>query len=154
MDTLGYSHFLDTVLSDFQWASDKLGAKISLAGEWPVIECDETQMTELFLNLISNALKYHREGVPPEIVITANSSSESNDCLVKVRDNGIGFKPEYKDRIFEPFRRLVHQSEYEGSGVGLAIVSKIIRLHNGTIDVETTPGEGTEFAVNLPLRQQ
>ncbi len=122
------------------------GATIEV-GEMPTVLADAAQLAQVFTNLVSNALKYRREGVPPEVRISA----ERRDGMVEfaVRDNGIGIEEEYFDRIFVIFQRLHNRKEYEGTGIGLAIVKKIVERHGGRIRVESTPGEGSTFSFTL-----
>jgi PAS domain S-box-containing protein len=131
----------------------------------PVLQASPRQLSQLFQNLISNALKYNRSDVPPEIsitysVIAANNMAPSLVPLVvhqqyhkiSVEDNGIGFEQQYEDVIFQVFKRLHGKSEYDGTGVGLSIVKKVIQNHKGLITVESTPGLGSTFNVFLPAQ--
>lgn len=106
----------------------------------------------MFQNLISNGLKYCKAGVAPHIQIILGSSNEGGQIyhLIVVKDNGIGFKQEHSEKIFQMFSRLHGQGEYSGTGVGLSIVKKVIENHNGIIRAESTPGEGAIFKVFLP----
>ncbi len=119
----------------------------------PVVLGDESQLTQVFQNLIENALKFHREGVPPVVRISALPCHDS-DCPIRVEDNGIGIDPEYQARIFNIFERLHPQSIYPGTGVGLAIVKKIVERHQGSIQVDSSPNHGSRFIVTLPLAQE
>jgi len=115
--------------------------------EMPSIVADEPQMTQLFQNLIGNALKFH--GVEaPRVEISA--AKEGTDWMFSVRDNGIGIDPQYKDRIFEIFQRLHTREEYSGTGIGLAIAKKIVQRHGGRIWVDSEPGKGTTFRFTIP----
>ena len=104
-------------------------------------------MTQLFQNLISNAIKY-RSSEPPQIHISA--TKEVDNWLFSIKDNGLGIDPKYADNVFKIFRRLHSNSEYEGTGVGLAITKRIIERHNGQIWVESEPGNGSTFYFTLP----
>jgi light-regulated signal transduction histidine kinase (bacteriophytochrome) len=117
-------------------------------GELPFISADPLQMRELFQNLIGNALKYHRDGVPPVVVVSAERRNDTVE--ISVSDNGIGFDSKYQDRIFGIFQRLVGKNEFEGTGVGLAICKKIVQKHNGTISARGEPGRGATFTIRLP----
>ncbi len=119
----------------------------------PTVEADPMQMRQLMQNLISNAIKYHRPGEPARVHVWSLPDVEPGWAALVVRDEGIGFDPGQAERIFQPFERLVGRSQYEGSGVGLAICKKIVERHGGTIQADARPGEGATFTVRLPLRQ-
>ena len=114
----------------------------------PRVLADAAQLEQVFSNLIGNAVKYGRDGVPPEVRISARPAS--GVCEFSVADNGIGIEAEYFDRIFEMFRRLHTHDKYGGTGIGLAVVKRIVDRHGGTIRVESTPGEGSTFFFTLP----
>jgi signal transduction histidine kinase len=127
-----------------------------VADPLPVIEADPTQMRQLFQNILANALKYHRPGVPPEIRVRNHlhrSGSDEKACAITVSDNGIGFDEQFLEKIFLPFQRLHGPVAYEGTGIGLAICRKIVERHGGTITAKSTPGEGTTFMITLPVKQ-
>lgn len=135
------------VVSDLETVIVESRGEITF-GNLPEIEADETQMQQLFQNLIGNALKYRSPERPPKVTITANVSQAFVTYIVQ--DNGIGFDPQYKDRIFRMFERLHGRNAYEGTGIGLAICKKIVERHNGDIQVESEPGKGSRFSVSLP----
>ncbi|MGH8459102.1 MAG: sensor histidine kinase, partial [Nevskiales bacterium] len=110
----------------------------------PTIHGDRTQIMLLFQNLIANAIKFRRAQVTPEVSISAQR--EGAFWRFSVRDNGIGIDPSHRDAIFELFRRLHTQSEYPGTGIGLALCKDIVERHGGTISVESQPGEGSAFS--------
>ncbi|GJL79373.1 MAG: hypothetical protein NPINA01_23620 [Nitrospinaceae bacterium] len=139
------------VLSDLESQVTRSNAKIVLEN-LPMVEADGVQMRQLFQNLISNALKFHKKGVAPEILVRGCMKG-SNTCEILVKDNGIGFKEKYVDRIFKPFERLHGRSKYEGTGIGLAICKKIVKRHGGSIRGESRLGEGSSFYITLPLKQ-
>jgi len=116
-------------------------------GQLPPLDANEQQLTRLFQNLIGNAIKYRKDD-PPKIRISA--SLVAGELVFSVSDNGIGIEPEYHEQIFAPFRRLHGASEYEGSGVGLAICQRIVAMHNGRIWVESEPGHGSKFCFTIP----
>jgi PAS domain S-box-containing protein len=138
------------VISDLEMQIDRTNAKVE-TGKLPTIEADPTQMHQLMQNLIHNGLKYHREGLPPDVQISASTARKH--CRLMVKDNGIGFDMQYIDRIFKPFQRLHSRQEYEGSGMGLAICRRIVERHNGEITAESSPGNGATFIVSLPIVQ-
>jgi light-regulated signal transduction histidine kinase (bacteriophytochrome) len=110
---------------------------------------DATQLTQLFQNLISNAIKFCSDQ-PPQIHIS--SQRRADTWLFSVQDNGIGIDSEYIDRIFLIFQRLHSRGEYPGTGIGLAICKKIIERHGGSIWVESQPGQGSTFYFTIPDR--
>ncbi|MEJ2724548.1 MAG: ATP-binding protein [Deltaproteobacteria bacterium] len=116
----------------------------------PHIEADETQMLRLFQNLIGNALKF-RGKENPRIKIYARDDGQPWEIFVK--DNGIGFDPQFAERIFKPFQKLHGRKEYEGTGMGLAICRKIVEWHGGTIRAESRAGKGSTFIVRMPVKR-
>lgn len=121
-------------------------------GSMPVVEADRMQMSQLFQNLISNAFKFHKKGEPP--VVRINHRILENGCHeIRVEDQGIGFDEKHRDRIFKPFERLHGKSEYEGTGMGLAICQKIVHRHGGELTAQSSPQEGTAFIVTLPAQR-
>lgn len=114
----------------------------------PTVNADQNQLIQLLQNLIGNAIKFYRNE-PPQVHITAEQ--QDNHWLFQVRDNGIGIKPQYLERIFEVFKRLHTRREYPGTGIGLAICKKIVTRHGGSIWAESEPGVGTTFYFTLPL---
>ena len=111
------------------------------------------QMRQLFQNLIGNALKFARPGVSPAVRVSAAKLPDENTRAIVVEDNGIGLDPKETDRIFGVFERLHSRTEYEGSGIGLALCRRIAERHGGTITAESQPGEGARFTVTLPVSQ-
>jgi len=109
----------------------------------PFICADEMQLTQLFQNLIGNAIKYQKPGTP-EIHVSAVSCGWQK-WMFSVKDNGLGIEPQYFERIFGMFQRLHKREEFEGTGIGLAICKKIVERHGGTISIESQPGEGSTF---------
>lgn len=144
---------IEGVLSDLRIRIVETQGKIEI-GALPTIEADPIQMRQLFQNLISNALKFHRKDVTPVVRVThAAGEGKAGHCEIHVIDNGIGFDPKYTDRIFNIFQRLHSRSEYEGTGIGLATCRKIVERHKGGITAHSVPGEGSDFAVVLPVQQ-
>jgi PAS domain S-box-containing protein len=114
----------------------------------PSVKADATQLTQLFQNLIGNAIKFRRED-PLHIQISAKPTDEN--WLFSVRDNGIGIESQYAERIFVIFQRLNSRMEYPGTGMGLAICKKIVERHRGTLWVKSKPDEGSTFYFTLPV---
>lgn len=151
MRTVDLGKLVAQVIEDLEDRISRTNGSIHL-GALPVIEADENQMRQLFQNLLVNALKFHREGVVP-VIRVESGVKEKGLWKIVVRDNGIGFDEKHAERIFEPFKRLHGKSDYEGSGMGLAICRKIVHRHHGEIRVKSQPEEGTTFSITLPEKQ-
>lgn len=150
------------VLSDLEVAIERAGATVEV-GDLPTISVDPLQFRQLVQNLLGNALKFRRPDAVPYVSIRARRLSEAEAAqfelvqaspegwwLIDVKDNGIGFEQKYADKIFTVFQRLHGRSDYEGSGVGLSVVRRIVERHQGTITVTSQPGVGTIFHIVLP----
>ncbi len=167
-DNKGFSEvnldsLVQEILSDYEWKINKKKADVQL-GHLPKLEASPLQMQQLFSNLVSNALKYAHTGRPLIVkigVVDMTDEEKKNEHVrkgvdyvkIQVRDTGIGFKEEYKNRIFNIFQRLHLKSEYEGTGIGLAICNKIVENHQGWIHADGSTEEGAVFNVILPRRQ-
>ena len=117
----------------------------------PVIYADPSLLHQLFKNLLTNSIKYRGESTPK---ISIDCIAQGDNYLFSVSDNGIGIDPGYSEKIFNLFQRLHKNEAFEGTGVGLAICEKIIRLHRGSIWVESMPGKGSTFCFTIPQKQQ
>jgi PAS domain S-box-containing protein len=144
------SQVIAEVLSDLEHQVRRTGGRVE-AGPLPTIEGDPLQIRQLLQNLIGNALKFQQPDTPPVVKVYARQLDGSVQILVE--DNGIGFDPQGTERIFQPFQRLVGRSQYEGSGMGLAICQKIVNRHGGEITARSKPGQGATFIVTLPTGQ-
>ncbi len=122
-------------------------AKITFSS-LPVLKGSEIEMERLFFNLISNAIKFRKKNIIPEVTITAEE--KETEFIFAIKDNGIGMEKKYFGKIFTIFQRLPNASEYKGSGIGLATVKKIVNLHGGKVWVESTLGVGSTFYFNIP----
>lgn len=142
------------IISDLELSIKEKNAIINVS-ELPVIDAVPGQIRQVFQNLISNSLKFSRAGKQPVIDISGKEviTSHGATCVITIRDNGIGFSEEFVDKIFTIFQRLNSRETYEGTGIGLAIVKKIIEKHNGTISARSTEGKGATFTITLPVHQ-
>jgi signal transduction histidine kinase len=138
-------------LSALQPDIEKTGAKIEI-GPMPEVPAVQTLLTQLFQNVIGNAIKFQRAGNTPVVRISAER--EGGEWHVKVADNGIGISKDQLENVFAVFRRLHSAEEYEGTGIGLAICRKIVQHHSGEIWAESEPGGGTTFHIRLPAEAQ
>jgi light-regulated signal transduction histidine kinase (bacteriophytochrome) len=144
------------VISDLEIRIGETGGRVDV-GDMASLDADELQMRQLLQNLIGNGLKYHKKNVPPVIKVFNRIIERKDGPMVEivVEDNGIGISEEHFDKIFMVFQRLHSRgSEYEGSGIGLSVVKKIVERHEGTVKVESVVGEWTRFIVSLPLYHQ
>lgn len=139
-------HALQQALSNLKVAIEETGASVTHE-KLPTVMGDEVQLTQIFQNLVGNAIKFHGPK-PPQVQI--RSERKPNEWLIVVRDNGIGIESKFFERIFVVFQRLHTRQEYNGTGLGLAICKKIIERHHGRIWVESAPGEGATFFFTLP----
>lgn len=134
-----------SVLGNFTGEIERRNIAVTVE-DLPEINCDSTLMQSLFLNLISNALKFTRNTEKAEITIGFDRMRK----LMFVRDNGLGFNMQYHDKIFQIFQRLHLPEEYEGTGIGLSIVKRIVERHHGKVWAESEPGRGATFFIDLP----
>ncbi len=144
------------VVDELRSELDTAGSQIEI-GDLPVVEGDASQLRQLVANLLGNASKYRREGVPLAVridckhVVTGTAHSGAAEAYeITFRDNGIGFAQEHAEKIFTIFQRLHGSSEYEGTGVGLALCRNIVDRHGGTIVAHGVPNEGASFVITLP----
>ncbi len=157
-EDLSLAEVFDTVLSDLSVRLEEAGGQVEVSAT-PTIEADRTQMEQLFRNLIGNALKFCRPGVPPQVTVEVAAQAQPIDAVpgpahaIVVTDNGIGFESSQGSKLFQPFKRLHARHQYEGAGIGLAICEKIVLRHHGRITASGTPGAGATFTVTLPRRQ-
>lgn len=124
------------------------GAELVVEGTLPVVPGDRIQLTQLVQNLVGNALKYRDPGRP--LVIRIHAQDNGPMTTLAIADNGIGIEPEFHERIFNIFQRLHTATEYEGTGIGLALCKRVAERHGGRIWVESTLGQGSTFKVSLP----
>lgn len=156
------NEIVEHIILDYDLLIEQKNARINLQ-DLPVLKANRVQMTQLFRNLIGNALKFTQKDRNPVISVSAvsvqlcnipkmNVGSVNSDFLkIQIKDNGIGFQPEYFERIFNIFQRLHSKTIYEGTGIGLAMCKKIVQNHGGDIYAESTFGEGATFTILIPV---
>lgn len=142
---------LHEALADLHDVIKDNAAKIEV-GKMMTIEADPDQMRQLFIQMVDNAVKFHQENKAPLIRISVYPSEE-NLCQIRIEDNGIGIEEQHFETLFDPFVRFQPKSQYEGMGTGLALVKNIVERHGGSIDVQSTPQQGTVFLITLPVSQ-
>src|SRR6202049_4777609 len=140
---------LNEGLTNLRITIEQSGAVVS-HDPLPAIRTDETQLTQVFQNLVGNAIKY-RSAEVPRVHVSA-TKNENSEWIFSVRDNGLGIDPQYFERIFILFQRLHPQNEFEGTGIGLAVSKKVVERLGGRIWVESQPGKGSTFYFSLPER--
>lgn len=137
---------LQRALANLRGAIEDSGAQVT-HDSLPIVLADETQLTQLFQNLVGNAIKYQGPGVP--LVHVAASRNSGNDWMFSVQDNGLGIDPQYFEKIFGMFQRLHKREEFGGTGIGLAICKKIAERHGSRISVDSQLGHGATFRFAL-----
>lgn len=152
---------LEEVLADLDYRVEEKNATVNVTN-LPSVTGVSSQLRQLFQNLVSNSLKFSREGVPVIIDINAETVAEKSFdskaspsgryTRITVTDNGIGFNEIYLDKIFKIFQSLNDRNAYEGTGIGLAIAKKIVEKHNGIITAKSSPDNGASFIIVLPLQ--
>ena len=149
------------VVSDLEARVERSGGRVEM-GEMLTLDADPLQMRQLLQNLIGNGLKFHKPDEPPLVKVWCERVASGGDnegtvggdlCRLFVEDNGIGFDEKYLDRIFTVFQRLHGRHQYEGTGVGLAVVRRIAERHGGSVTATSEPGRGSTFVVTLPVSQ-
>jgi len=163
-EAVNLQEVVESIKSDLELLIEQKGARIECK-DLPTLDAIPLQMSQLFNNLVSNALKYTREGVSPELYISASilpagdsvnlpQSEPTIYYKIEFKDNGIGFQQEHSEQIFNIFQRLHGRAQYTGTGIGLAMCKKIADNHRGIIYAQGSPGEGATFYVILPARQR
>ena len=157
-ETVELQPIIQSVLDDLAISIEKSQAQIFVDSDMGTIEADPVQMRQLFQNLIGNSLKYHHRERKPEINIKRlelpDSHGNQDFLRISIEDNGIGFKKQYQEKIFDIFQRLHTRHQFQGTGIGLSICKKIIDRHRGTIAAEGRPNQGATFIITLPRHQQ
>jgi light-regulated signal transduction histidine kinase (bacteriophytochrome) len=135
------------VYSDLILSGDHAAAKFSL-GDLPDAKADPALLTQVWTNLIGNAFKYSSKNPAPEVVV--NGVVRDGECIYSIKDNGVGFDMRYYEKLFGVFQRLHSETEFHGTGVGLAIAQRIVIRHGGRVWAESVPGRGATFYFSLP----
>ena len=144
--TVPANSILQNALDNLKTAIQESGARVT-ADPLPTITAEPILLAQVFQNLIGNAIKFHREGAPPDIHISVEH--KISEFIFAVKDNGIGIESRHLERIFRIFERLHTNEEYVGSGIGLAITRKIVERHGGKIWVESQTGTGSTFYFSI-----
>ena len=140
------------VISDLDDRINRTQGEVKV-GQLPTVWADPTHMRQLLQNLIGNALKFHRENVPPVVTVESKEVQKGDEMYeITVTDNGIGFEEKYLDRIFSVFQRLHGRGTYEGTGIGLAVCRKIAERYGGTITASSTKNSGSTFIFKIPIK--
>ncbi|MCW2958570.1 MAG: hypothetical protein JWP18_1373 [Solirubrobacterales bacterium] len=139
------------VADDLDAVRRDVGGRIEV-GTLPHVPAEELRMRQLLQNLMSNALRFRRPGIPP--VVRVSGHVDGDDIVVEVSDNGIGFEERHADRIFDLFERLHARVDYPGTGMGLALCRRIVERHGGSITATSTPGSGSTFIIRLPRQDE
>jgi PAS domain S-box-containing protein len=147
-DAIDCRQFVEELLAEMSYAIERAGAEVIVNMQRTPVMADKEGLRIALSNLIDNALKFSSESKDPRIAI--ESCTESDSYIIKIRDNGIGFNPAYRDKIFEIFNRL-HATGYEGTGIGLALVRKAVQRMNGEVWASSVQGEGATFCISLRL---
>ncbi|HEY5910533.1 MAG TPA: ATP-binding protein, partial [Verrucomicrobiae bacterium] len=137
---------IKSILSRLEQDIQEKGGRVDVSGPWPRVLAHQPVLEQVLTNLVSNGLKFARPGTPP--VVTLRAEETQDFIRLWVEDNGIGIRPEHQDQIFRLFNRL-HGDKYPGTGVGLAIVQKGIARMGGNVGLESTPGQGSRFWIDL-----
>jgi signal transduction histidine kinase len=143
--TIALDDAWDMAVANLQHAIADTGATVE-RGELPTVQAQPREMTSMLQNLIGNGLKYRGEAAP---IVRAQAEQRNGRWEIAISDNGIGIEPRFHERVFGLFQRLHTAEEYPGTGMGLAIVKKIVESNGGSVRVESTPGEGSTFIVTL-----
>ncbi len=148
--TVDLNALLSEVLNDLKFAIEQQGARI-VRDELPMVQGNAMQLRALLQNLIANAVKFSRPGVPPTVNINAKRGAGKRELALSVADNGIGIAPADQNRIFDLFGRLNLREDYSGTGIGLTLCRRVAENHNGSLTVKSDGKTGTTFIAHLPM---
>ncbi len=143
---------LEEVKSDLNAKVKETAGKITLLNQLSGFESDRALLKQILHNLLDNALTYHQPGVPPEVQISC--WSENTSLLISVTDNGIGIPEEHQEKVFNIFQRLHPEEAYPGTGIGLALVRKAAAMLDGAVELQSAPGQGSQFTVRIPMMEE
>ncbi|KUJ59532.1 hypothetical protein AR687_22570 [Flavobacteriaceae bacterium CRH] len=153
IENIDLNEVIESIKTDLELIIKEKGA-IFNSCELPEIEGAPILITQLFYNLLQNALKFSKANQPPRVIITCSASTLNGEAIkIMIKDNGIGIEPAFAERIFGAFERLNSKDQYEGNGLGLSLCRKIAERHHGTITAKGEKDNGMEFTVTLPLKQ-
>jgi two-component system, chemotaxis family, CheB/CheR fusion protein len=164
VEKVNLNKIIKEVINDFELIISEKKAEINTSETFPIIEGDSLQISQLFHNLIGNALKFSQDDIAPKITISGQLltakkvkdlerlNARGQYVEIKITDNGIGFDPEFAEQIFVIFQRLNEKKKYPGTGIGLALCKKIVTNHKGSITAESN-GLGATFTITLPLKR-
>jgi light-regulated signal transduction histidine kinase (bacteriophytochrome) len=143
---------ITSTIEDLEISIEESKAELIVA-TLPAINADPSQMHHLFINLISNAIKFRKTDASPIVEISYSEEKIALEPwhIITVKDNGIGFEQEFEDKIFVPFQRLHARTQYKGTGIGLAICRRIVERHGGKVSAKSVLGEGTVFTIEIPV---
>jgi light-regulated signal transduction histidine kinase (bacteriophytochrome) len=144
------NHLVTSVIDSFKVLNKTLNTEIRVE-TLSVSQCDESLIRQVWINLLSNAIKYSRKREQPVIIIS--SKETETEIVYSITDNGVGFDMEFADKLFGVFQRLHKVSEYEGTGVGLALVSRIVTKHKGKVWAHSTLDQGSVFYFSIPKQK-
>ncbi|MCY7352052.1 MAG: two-component sensor histidine kinase [Cytophagaceae bacterium] len=143
------NQLVEEILNELQEDIQAVGATVRV-GHLPTLMAHRTDLKQVFLNLISNGIKYQKPGAAPELDIQVQNQGDTYRFAIS--DNGIGIEPEYHERIFQVFQRLHGRNQYPGTGIGLATCKKVVEMYGGQIGVESTLGSGSTFVFTIPKK--
>ena len=149
-EAVDLNELMKEVIADHQDLLRNTDAKVSVR-QLPTVNGNAVQLRVLLQNLVSNGIKFVEPGTSPELTLTALTGPEPHSVVISVKDNGIGIAYEHQDKIFKMFQRLHLREDYTGSGIGLSLCQRIVKNHRGSIEVKSSPGEGSEFLIKLPV---
>jgi len=155
LQPVNLAKIFDEVIEDLAGRIEATGVRVHPppAETLPVIHSNPTLLRQIILNLLANAVTYHRPDAPDGPRVEVRCETGSDQITLEFLDNGIGIAREYQEKIFEVFQRLHGDEEYAGTGIGLAIVKKAVTLLGGRVWLESTPGQGSTFFLQIPLQQ-